>query len=123
MRYWVHADTGSSPRARGAVGGHTGVRVGRGIIPARAGSSPLLHSQPPILWDHPRARGEQWQDSARMSWLGGSSPRARGAGVSIVTLVYVRRIIPARAGSSYWRGKGQVKEGDHPRARGEQKSS
>ena len=49
---------GSSPHVRGALVTMPGMRSGRGIIPACAGSTRiLLHKDDPV-WDHPRMCGE-----------------------------------------------------------------
>ena len=72
MRYWVHADTGSSPRARGAVHTRKVGQQGSGIIPARAGSRHGVRRAP---------------------------ERARGAASDREVIYSMFRIIPARAGS------------------------
>ena len=71
---------GSSPRVRGAVvcRGLCGDRLG--IIPARAGSRVATYRRSIVLWDHPRACGEQYNVLLTNDSHTGSSPRVRGAG-------------------------------------------
>ena len=49
---------GSSPHARGAQDGEQRLGVGRGIIPACAGSTSSHHNRQSRTEDHPRMRGE-----------------------------------------------------------------
>ena len=70
---------GSSPRARGAGDIPYMDDFGRGIIPARAGSSSEGKSAGRWARDHPRARGEQETQRNVQEPSLGSSPRARGA--------------------------------------------
>ena len=49
----------SSPRVRGTAGADGPADSGRGITPARAGSSGRSHLPPSAAWDHPRVCGEQ----------------------------------------------------------------
>mgnify|MGYP000844548603 CR=1 FL=1 len=92
--------TGSSPRARGALGQIGEGETRRGIIPACAGStpSPACSAGPP--WDHPRVRGEHGWTRTRRSSCGGSSPRARGALAQTTPATAKPGIIPACAGST-----------------------
>ena len=54
----VRCDRGSSPRVRGAPGQRVEPLGGRGLIPARAGSTPVARSAPRLWGAHPRACGE-----------------------------------------------------------------
>ena len=49
---------GSSPHARGTQEAEDGVQLRAGIIPACAGNTCSLVSEPHRLKDHPRMRGE-----------------------------------------------------------------
>ena len=99
MRYWTHADTGSSPHARGAGFCHEMCRWCTGIIPARAGSSVPSRRGQTRSWDHPRTRGEQTDEPFGADLMRGSSPHARGAVVADIEANQLGGIIPARAGS------------------------
>ena len=71
-------DTGSSPLARGLLGGGAVVLGGAGIIPARAGFTPGELRVEGGAGDHPRSRGVYGARSGSMRPSGGSSPLARG---------------------------------------------
>lgn len=90
---------GASPHARGADGdeGPDGPQVGD--TPARAGSRRGLATCRRRARGHPRTRGEQkaMRPSSCHGW--GSSPRARGAVVLVISDVLGHRVIPACAGS------------------------
>ncbi len=110
---------GSSPQARGALGGYEPSRGREGLIPAGAGStSPYLghlrHSRA-----HPRRRGEHQLWIARSTDSGGSSPQARGARVVRLAEILTRRLIPAGAGSTVLAHIVRMVLGAHPRRRGE----
>ena len=74
--------SGSSPLARGTGRCRRRIRIGCRFIPAGAGNSFLQqapHWGKPV---HPRWRGEQVTDNLRVMLLSGSSPLARGTGIS-----------------------------------------
>ena len=71
--------TGSSPRMRGALLRDRVWPVGRGIIPAYAGSTTPALCVPMSLRDHPRVCGEHWYSTSQHRRYEGSSPRMRGA--------------------------------------------
>ena len=73
-----------------------------------------------VRWDHPRACGEQQGVCPDGLIDLGSSPRVRGAGVDSSYNVATSGIIPARAGSSQTSTTRFCRNGDHPRACGEQ---
>ena len=54
----IHFLSGSSPHARGALAIETELDDVEGIIPACAGSTPILHIKHDHIPDHPRMRGE-----------------------------------------------------------------
>ena len=89
---------GSSPLARGLQAGLLAEPRSQGIIPARAGFTPVLRWRASRRRDHPRSRGVY----PRVAWGGGrgrgSSPLARGLRVPDPRGDRARRIIPARAG-------------------------
>ena len=71
-------------------------------------------------WDHPRACGEQSTVLHVLELFKGSSPRVRGAAACPHLSKFSIGIIPARAGSSAQYICRACREGDHPRACGEQ---
>mgnify|MGYP001639887470 CR=1 FL=1 len=110
---------GSPPHARGRQrSGDPGERAG-GITPACAGktsSSPFLTTCP---WDHPRMRGEDYSVAPRISKLHGSPPHARGRLREEYAKLEKRGITPACAGKTTKGRMNKMREGDHPRMRGE----
>ena len=132
-------EKGSSPLARGLLIYRPFQEGGRGIIPARAGSTPFDVGEPAQAGDHPRSRGvyvvlipgrhrqcldhprsrgvyasSHWDRSARK----GSSPLARGLHNERISKLLENGIIPARAGSTKAPPQNSAWTGDHPRSRG-----
>ena len=70
---------GSSPRMRGAQSLYAMYVIGKGIIPADAGSTPGPRSMYYPEQDHPRGCGEHRYEHAPDRCSDGSSPRMRGA--------------------------------------------
>ena len=70
---------GSSPHTRGARGAERVGQVGRGIIPAYAGSTVVADTLLENLKDHPRIRGEHAPGARARRQRKGSSPHTRGA--------------------------------------------
>ena len=121
-RSWALKDLtaeGSSPHARGALLGWRTVSGTYGIIPACAGSTPMVSAQDVVCWDHPRMRGEHAVFHLRNADCVGSSPHARGAHQLHVGEAEAEGIIPACAGSTRARGSEHESVWDHPRMRGE----
>ena len=90
-----------------------------GIIPACAGST---RSKPICAFfdrDHPRLRGEHRGELLLALPLLGSSPLARGAHVVAKIAAKKSGIIPACAGSTFFRDSLANGCKDHPRLRGE----
>ena len=112
-------ETGSSPHARGALRGLFGHTLGRGIIPACAGSTMAETWRLRCRRDHPRMRGEHMLEQSRDSRCPGSSPHARGARRRRDSVRDDRGIIPACAGSTSPSRMGPSPGRDHPRMRGE----
>ena len=113
--------TGSSPHARGALGGPVDAVVVGGIIPACAGSTSCPSTTASCTRDHPRMRGEH-EEHGLYRWGGGmlgSSPHARGAPRRGLVAGALVGIIPACAGSTSTRLILNLSAGDHPRMRGE----
>ena len=110
---------GSSPHARGALELADAQGIDLRIIPACAGSTPLMPPDSPRQWDHPRMRGEHPQPPGTRLHEHGSSPHARGAHRRRDRQLGRRGIIPACAGSTSNVGDFQLNRGDHPRMRGE----
>ena len=130
---------GSSPLARGLPLEEAQVRVGDGIIPARAGFTGAARGPPSTPTDHPRSRGVYLQGHHGAAEPAGSSPLARGlldyspdhddavgiipARAGFTPAVWVRTIptdwiIPARAGFTGMGDPRTRASTDHPRSRG-----
>ena len=109
---------GSSPLARGLLAVHGGVEVKERIIPARAGFTCLRRSRRGSSRDHPRSRGVYLHHWEVISASLGSSPLARGLREPRSVLLRGFRIIPARAGFTWWRWWCYCRGQDHPRSRG-----
>ena len=109
---------GSSPRVRGKLleldKGQRHVR----IIPARAGQTAWRIFRFSACPDHPRACGANALTLAMLVLQSGSSPRVRGKRKHDGMPVALRRIIPARAGQTVFRGQAYRQLPDHPRACG-----
>ena len=109
---------GSSPLARGLPSEVADLAVVRRIIPARAGFTRNIVPTHACTVDHPRSRGVYRIPWCIWSRLTGSSPLARGLRHPKHSQFTYRRIIPARAGFTWWLLPGGWGVGDHPRSRG-----
>ena len=109
---------GSSPLARGLQMIGQAPDLHPGIIPARAGFTPLATFKRGMLEDHPRSRGVYAVAVARSGLIQGSSPLARGLRIRIRVEKATIRIIPARAGFTRRRPGPTGPWSDHPRSRG-----
>ena len=109
---------GSSPLARGLLVHYAAPLPALGIIPARAGFTPLLRVSHRGSQDHPRSRGVYRGCGERRRGTDGSSPLARGLRVLARRGAPVSGIIPARAGFTPGLAGGPVPVPDHPRSRG-----
>ena len=110
---------GSSPRMRGALTRVVLAIDVQRIIPAYAGSTVRFIYKHMSTWDHPRVCGEHSVPELRASLQRGSSPRMRGAPISVYGANAIGRIIPAYAGST---DQIEARIGgteDHPRVCGE----
>ena len=93
--------TGSSPLARGPLAALPKAEERLGIIPARAGSTVDHLRHHGAGKDHPRSRGVHASGYFCIRKMIGSSPLARGPPVLRTGQHPERRIIPARAGSTF----------------------
>ena len=112
---------GSSPRTRGTVGAALVLGSGTRFIPAHAGNSLLTGVWAQLGSVHPRARGEQENNTPFCSSTCGSSPRTRGTGTYAKAVARAERFIPAHAGNSIPLYYLYYLNSVHPRARGEQR--
>ena len=114
---------GSSPHTRGALTIGIDELEALGIIPAYAGSTRRQVVARDVLRDHPRIRGEH--ACLRQSVMGrpGSSPHTRGAREHDRGAAPGVGIIPAYAGSTPVAFNGQDRRRDHPRIRGEHRTT
>ena len=109
---------GSSPLARGLRLGRLGIDGPRWIIPARAGFTSRIFVRSLRMKDHPRSRGVYRAISSWSRTLSGSSPLARGLPLCEPGENPGVRIIPARAGFTWFPRRSPGAMGDHPRSRG-----
>ena len=114
---------GSPPLARGTDEAAEGGSKDAGITPACAGNSASIYAQILHARDHPRLRGEQLCISTALIIFLGSPPLARGTGEPRRTYCRGSGITPACAGNSCIISVSATAARDHPRLRGEQKSS
>ena len=110
---------GSSPRMRGAHPPRSLSACPCRIIPADAGSTGILLCRGTGGGDHPRGCGEHDGLLRRGDTGPGSSPRMRGAQEILVVVGCIARIIPADAGSTWFRPSPGHDRWDHPRGCGE----
>jgi len=93
------------------------------IIPAYAGSTSAPSTCTGCLPDHPRIRGEHLGLLFAVADREGSSPHTRGAHGDYIKNAPEGRIIPAYAGSTWFRESPTASAADHPRIRGEHRST
>ena len=110
---------GSSPRMRGAPHDECSHNGRTRIIPADAGSTPVIWMSLWRPWDHPRGCGEHDGWATEVANQTGSSPRMRGAPDKASSDDMDERIIPADAGSTLTCAMYGVRSRDHPRGCGE----
>ena len=98
-----------------------GSLVGRlpGIIPADAGSTSTVLDPETADRDHPRGCGEHAAKHLGRHYVGGSSPRMRGALSHHPRMLHHSGIIPADAGSTTGVNPEIYVSEDHPRGCGE----
>ena len=116
-RGW-RGSAGSSPLARGLPGESPRHPTLGGIIPARAGFTPIEKGPDHDHQDHPRSRGVYAAALETTLWREGSSPLARGLPTEVGRFSEDRWIIPARAGFTRGRTPYSPVRGSSPLARG-----
>ena len=109
---------GSSPLARGLPRDGMSPMIARRIIPARAGFTGQAREGHQGSRDHPRSRGVYKACHFTSAVIKGSSPLARGLLAMISAGHGMMRIIPARAGFTFYGGCIEDGSEDHPRSRG-----
>ena len=110
---------GSPPHTRGILFFSSFFGPSPGITPAHAGNTGNLQPFQYFRMDHPRTRGEYFENSSTQSFQKGSPPHTRGILYVSVGGVVVAGITPAHAGNtSCMRGRERYRR-DHPRTRGE----
>ena len=92
------------------------------LIPAHAGSTPLLLISSQLRWAHPRSRGEHGGSGSGWGHGFGSSPLTRGARALLPLGASLLRLIPAHAGSTGYIDAGRQLTAAHPRSRGEHRA-
>ena len=110
---------GSSPLTRGARRFNRILDVGRGLIPAYAGSTTGGSLSATGCTAHPRLRGEHALPVQVKTLTGGSSPLTRGAHRDSRDRGALIGLIPAYAGSTRPRLHESARRPAHPRLRGE----
>ena len=110
---------GSPPRVRGKRSPRCRRFVDRRITPARAGKTRCPRAGGFTTPDHPRACGENGIVPGGAIFSQGSPPRVRGKPDAQGSFVCPRGITPARAGKTLKCEREKLKQGDHPRACGE----
>ena len=110
---------GSSPHSRGTLRTARLRQYRSGIIPAFVGNTRMLHSQNQQGKDHPRIRGEHWENIIKVYADLGSSPHSRGTPKAFNHCAFCARIIPAFAGNTYvsWHADAES-SGSSPHSRG-----
>ena len=109
---------GSSPLVRGQRDGRANRAGLLRIIPARAGPTYFINHVDYINADHPRSCGANMQARHFGAGLSGSSPLVRGQRSSLRPAWPRPRIIPARAGPTWWPPSAIRRTPDHPRSCG-----
>ena len=119
MRAHEQLNGGSSPLTRGKRRWRGCSWWGVRLIPAHAGKTAAVRRRPGRVRAHPRSRGENRSSSA--PWLVGcgSSPLTRGKLTLTIPVSCVIGLIPAHAGKTRARRRGQTRWEAHPRSRGE----
>ncbi len=110
---------GSSPLARGTLILYCLPPLLFGLIPARAGNTPLTTFGFEAIRAHPRSRGEHRVKAWIGGTLPGSSPLARGTRCFRMVSRHGLGLIPARAGNTPAANAPVAQPGAHPRSRGE----
>ena len=91
---------GTSPRARGKLGGGFHSTSRQRNIPAHAGKPRSIGVAALVAWEHPRARGENLKGMGVDDYAAGTSPRTRGKPADSPVPFTSTRNIPAHAGKT-----------------------
>ena len=110
---------GSSPLARGTRYVAFDTETTGGLIPARAGNTPVAQRPSASRRAHPRSRGEHNSIAESIGGSWGSSPLARGTPGYRPRGACASGLIPARAGNTPSSLPCLDAHGAHPRSRGE----
>ena len=110
---------GSPPRMRGKLTVHFLLTIRRRITPAHAGKTLYQRYSAKNQPDHPRACGENDEQTERAHDACGSPPRMRGKPLFGVISSKNERITPAHAGKTFCTCGNRNASSDHPRACGE----
>ena len=111
--------SGSSPLTRGKRAPLDPCRRRGRLIPAHAGKTPDALPRVRSRTAHPRSRGENGTMPGSTRMVSGSSPLTRGKRAPLDPCRRRGRLIPAHAGKTPARAKGQRLRAAHPRSRGE----
>ena len=118
----ISVRSGSSPLTRGKPDPYSYAAVKRGLIPAHAGKTVLVHAPASYGAAHPRSRGENFAGLKDKLSSAGSSPLTRGKPVLTPPLIALVRLIPAHAGKTSSPQPRSSKRRAHPRSRGENRA-
>ena len=110
---------GSSPLTRGKPTVSTADRRVVRLIPAHAGKTMLASESGDKRVAHPRSRGENPGRPLIHDTAVGSSPLTRGKLATALKPAAEKRLIPAHAGKTALKARGNVTAPAHPRSRGE----
>ena len=113
------AEHGSPPLARGIQIRFASDLMCPGITPACAGNTYAFIPLYGVCRDHPRLRGEYYQNMVNFQSRLGSPPLARGILCDNAHINKVDRITPACAGNTASGRTARIPYLDHPRLRGE----
>ena len=113
---------GSSPLARGPLTGYRESWAGKGLIPARAGTTSRAPHGHAASWAHPRSRGDHPTSRSNSTSRPGSSPLARGPHAHFCQPIIKTGLIPARAGTTRVLSPRRLRVRAHPRSRGDHTS-
>ena len=115
----MSAKRGSSPLARGPRPSEEYCGRRRGLIPARAGTTPTRRRCCARPRAHPRSRGDHPPPGGHPVAHRGSSPLARGPLADFKQSLAPVGLIPARAGTTHNSARTPARRGAHPRSRGD----
>ena len=110
---------GSPPPTRGTLYYCSVIYILRRITPAYAGNTLIVEYITHAARDHPRLRGEHFNDSPLKFVREGSPPPTRGTHKNRYEVKTLKGITPAYAGNTVIGNTYIFVVGDHPRLRGE----